>query len=44
MWASDNVRLEEAHRAGVDEVLVCGRKYMVDMKVKKTTGRRDAPR
>ena len=34
MWASDCARLEEAHQRGDDaEVLVYGRKYVVDMKV-----------
>ncbi|CAM9129063.1 unnamed protein product [Scytosiphon promiscuus] len=32
MWASDCARLEEAHRRGDPEVLVYGRKYIVDMK------------
>lgn len=34
LWASDCARLEEAHRKGQAEVLVYGRKYVVDMKVK----------
>ena len=33
MWASDWTRLEEAHHKGDAEVLVYGRKYVVDMKV-----------
>ncbi|CAB1100509.1 unnamed protein product [Ectocarpus sp. CCAP 1310/34] len=32
MWASDCARLEEAHQRGDAEVLVYGRKYVVDMK------------
>eukprot|EP00904_Undaria_pinnatifida_P013003 jgi/Undpi1/8833/HiC_scaffold_25.g11295.m1 len=32
LWASDCARLEEAHRKGQAEVLVYGRKYVVDMK------------
>eukprot|EP00752_Nemacystus_decipiens_P005637 g5101.t1 len=32
MWASDCARLEEAHERGETEVLVYGRKYVVDMK------------
>lgn len=34
MWASDCARLEEAHHRGDAEVLVYGRKYLVDMKVR----------
>lgn len=34
MWASDCARLEEAHQRGDAEVLVYGRKYVVDMKVR----------
>lgn len=33
MWATDCARLEEAHHRGDAEVLVYGRKYVVDMKV-----------
>eukprot|EP00903_Cladosiphon_okamuranus_P008634 g8280.t1 len=32
LWASDCARLEEAHQRGDKEVLVYGRKYVVDMK------------
>ncbi|CAM9561115.1 unnamed protein product [Ectocarpus fasciculatus] len=32
MWATDCARLEEAHHRGDAEVLVYGRKYVVDMK------------
>ncbi|CBN78302.1 DDHD domain-containing protein [Ectocarpus siliculosus] len=34
MWASDCARLEEAHHRGDAEVLVYGRKYVVDMKAR----------
>ena len=35
MWASDCARLEEAYQRGDNaEVLIYGRKYVVDMKVK----------
>lgn len=37
MWASDCARLEEAHRRGDAEVVVYGRKYVVNMKVQLFT-------
>lgn len=33
MWASDFAKLEEAYTRGDAEVLVFGRKYVVNMKV-----------
>lgn len=33
MWASDCMRLEDAHQRGDEEVPVFGRKYVVNMKV-----------
>ena len=38
LWASDCARLEEAHQRGDAEVLVYGRKYVVDMKVRLVPG------
>lgn len=32
MWPSDANRLEDAYRTGLEEVLVYGRKYVVNLK------------
>lgn len=39
MWETDSARLEEAHHKGDVEVVVFGRKYVVDVKVRPYLGR-----